>query len=125
MSTRQPRPRPVQCMPHPFDAEFALAEDRDQSASELDERRQVLGRLLSFMARAGRAVTSIEMAAACDVPHLRVLNLVGHLKREGVLHASLIAGTRCNYYLIHALSKAPIRRSDPPGGSSRATPDPC
>ena len=95
---------------HTFEKEFALVKDRHHPASDIDGRRKALGHMLSCIARADRAITSMEVAASCGMPHLRVLNLVGHLKREGVVHASLIAGASLNYYLIHSLSKALIPR---------------
>ena len=115
----------LESVPPTSDPEFTLAQDRHHSARDIDECRQALTRLLACVAHAERAITSLEVAVSCGMPHLRVLNMVGHLKREGVLHASLIAGTPFNYYLIHSLTKAPMPRSGRPGGNSPAVPDRC
>jgi hypothetical protein len=73
-------------------------------------RSQRAEQLLAKLQTSAQPITSIELAALCGLPHIQAVNLLGHLKRQGLIEANLIRDCAHYYSAYYLISRIGLPR---------------
>jgi hypothetical protein len=87
------------------------------------QRDHAIRNLLATIIQAGCVMTSMQLSEKTQLPHVRVMNLIGHLKRQRLIDAKLIRSSASHvvsFYLVRSLKRPPGEGAAPRGTTDRA-----